>query len=340
MQGTEQAEIEVEETSSQPEASVESISDILGNALKGSQATPEDSPEAGQTQKVEQTQEADEPPFLELLIDPKTKLPIKSEDEFIEFLERNPVLKEGWLRQSDYTRKTQEISEARKEFEARQKADEEFWGKGKPDQGSMEAFRNLWTVFQGGDSAVQDSILQFVNDVNLLAKGQAPVGPLAALSQGGQNQSAPELLPLQNEIAKLKQELQQFRGQSEAEKKAALERQQAEVAQKAEAEVDTWVTAKEKSGVKITQDDFEIMADLMSILGKDGKPKMTLDEAYDLAQAKQGKTKASVARQVLQSANNLSKKTPKAPASKISSAEEPEPKTVLGILQQGVNSLS
>lgn len=313
--------------------------DILTDALKANQSTPEVETEAGQKPKEEQAP-IEEPPFLELLLDEKNKLPIKSEDEFIAFLERNPTLKDGWLRQSDYTRKTQELSQSREQFERLKKEEEAFWGEVKPDKTSLQSLKTVWDVFQSSEPIVQDAIQKFVEDVSLIAKGEIPVGPLSQIVGGGQSQVSQDLLPLKNHIAKLENELRQFRGQTEAEKREVIERQKAEMAQRAESQIDSWIETKEKSGVKISPNELRAMSDFMSILDEKGQPKMSLDQAYELSQAMLGKTKAAVAKEILQSSKTLSSKTPKAPSSKGSSLAEPEAKTVLGILQQGAKSLS
>ena len=81
------------------------------------------------------------------------------------------------------------------------------------------------------------------------------------------------------------------------------------------------------------------MADLMSIVDEKGQPKLTLDEAHNMALAKLGKLQGSVAKQVLSDSKQAKKRSPLAPSSKASADSEPEAKNIKDILRQGLNSL-
>ena len=110
-----------------PEAG-QDIKGILSDALDGEKpGTPQVQPASSEQEGTEQPQ--DVAPFLELMLPDGKKLPITSEDDFIKLLESNQVLKDGWLRQSDYTRKTQEFARQRDEYEQSRKEEEKSWGR-------------------------------------------------------------------------------------------------------------------------------------------------------------------------------------------------------------------
>ena len=99
-----ESEVSEEQEPATPEN--EDISDILSEALKETQATPDEAG-AGTEEAKEKEQvpaKKEEPPFLELLVNDATKLPFKTEEEFHQFLDKNQVLKDGWLRQADLKR--------------------------------------------------------------------------------------------------------------------------------------------------------------------------------------------------------------------------------------------
>lgn len=333
----EQAEAELETINQ--EGSVEEsqgIGSILSDALTQSQSAAK----AGTGTEKAATEQAEvEPPFLELLLDEAKKVPFKNEQEFNQFLDRNKVLKEGWLRQADYTRKTQEISELKKQYEGKFQEEQKVWGQTPPDNASKQALASIWQVYQGvNDPLVSDAISRFVADVQLIAKGQAPVGPLKQ-GQGATTEATPND-PLKREILELKQQLQQFQGQMTLKERQAVERQQAEQAQKDEQAVDSWITEKEKSGTKFSGEELEVMADIMSVTDAKGQPKYSLDQAHTLALAHLGKTQASIAKTVLKDAKTMNSKTPKPPGSRASSGSEPEPKSIGDIFKQGIKNLA
>lgn len=333
----EQAEADLE-TTTHDEAieTSQGIGSILSDALTESQSTPK----AGTgTEQVEKKDEAEEPPFLELLLSESNKLPLKTEQDFQAFLERNKVLKDGWMLKADHTRKTQAISEKEKQFEARNQEEQKLWGQAPPDNSSKQALASIWQVYKATkDPIISDAIQKFVTDVQLIAQGDEAVGPLKQGAAAGQT---PQDDATRREILKLQQELAGFKNQMSSRDRQALERQQAEQSQKDEAAVDAWISEKEKDAkTKISGDELMVMSDLMSIPGEKGQPKFSLDQAYTLARAHLGKSTADVAKTVLQSAKNLSNKTPKPPASRASSGNEPEPTSIGDIYKQGVKSLA
>jgi hypothetical protein len=129
---SEQAELETAEINQDSGADVsapedQGIGSILNDALKGDKSgAPEVQPAPVTEPGKEQSQEL-ETPYLEL-VNGESKLPFKSEEDFIKFLESNAILKDGWLRQSDYTRKTQEVAQMREQVEQIVKDDLKSWG--------------------------------------------------------------------------------------------------------------------------------------------------------------------------------------------------------------------
>ena len=319
------------------------IKGILSDALNTETREPVKEATATSEQEVMEQPVTQQPPYLELMLPNGNKLPLSSEEDFIKLLESNQVLKDGWLRQSDYTRKTQEFARQRDEFEKSRKEEEKSWGEGKPDSQSMQALQSVWRLYNSGEPLVQDAIQKFVTDIHLIAKGKDPVGPVKDMVFGSQSTSTPanpETLSLKSEIAQLKRELQGFKSQTDQERQASLQKQQEAERMEAEKSVDSWLTAKEKSGAKVGQEELYVMADLMAVLGPDGKPKLTLDEAHTMALAKLGKLQGVVAKQVLSGSKQAKKVSPLAPGSKASSDAEPESHDIKGILKQGLKALN
>jgi hypothetical protein len=345
---TEQAEVQDEvitpdQVRDDIPAADKDIKGILSNALNAE--TKEAVIDAPSTDEVaEKEQPVTQPaPFLELMLPNGEKLPITSEDDFLKLLESNRVLKDGWLRQSDYTRKTQEFARQRDEYEQSRKEEEKSWGTAKPDAQSFQALQSVWNVYNSGEPLIQDAIQKFVSDIHLIAKGKEPVGPIKDMVFGSQSPSTPsnpETQSLKSEIAQLKRELQGFKSQTDQDRQAALHKQQEAERMEAEKGVDSWLTSKEKSGVKVGQEELYVMADLMSVLGQDGKPKLTLDEAHTMSLAKLGKLQGAVAKQVLSGSKQAKKSSPLAPSSKASSDAEPESHDIKGILRQGLKTLN
>src|SRR3990167_7257663 len=133
MEVTEQAQPEIETTSVQePAGSHESIGSIYRDALKGKAGSPEDSEPTEEDQSKEQPaakpeKETVETLFGKITLDEAKEIAFKNEEEFRKFVEKNPLLKEGLMLKSDYTRKRQaeaeeakKFAETRKQFEAEQ----------------------------------------------------------------------------------------------------------------------------------------------------------------------------------------------------------------------------
>src|SRR3990167_4134262 len=92
------------------------------------------------------------------MLDEAKKVGFKTQAEFDAFVERNKPLKEGFMRQSDYTRKTQELSTIRKSFE-------EAFGR-VPDRNELSALKRVWDAYYQNP--------QFKETVNALLNGRQP----------------------------------------------------------------------------------------------------------------------------------------------------------------------
>jgi len=345
---TEQAEVQDEvitpdQVRDDIPAADQDIKGILTDALEGDKSgTPQVQPTLSEPQETEQGQQT--PPFLEITLPDGKKIPISSEDDFLKLLESNQVLKDGWLRQADYTRKAQEVASQRKEIEQRIQEEEKVWGGVKPDGQSMQALSSVWNQYANGDPLVQDAIQKFVTDVHLIAKGKDPVGPMREMLGGSQStqstQVPPELHGMKSEIARLNRELQGFKAQTAQERELSAQKQSESQRIEAEKTVDSWLTEKQKSGTKVGQEELSAMADLMSLVDEKGQPKLTLDEAHNMALAKLGKLQGSVAKQVLSDSKTARKRSPLAPSSRASANDEPEAKNIKDLLRQGYKAMS
>lgn len=331
---TQDAEINQTEGAESASVPSEGIKDILGSALKAGTATETAESVESEGQGQEETH-----PWLELVIGDAQKVSFKTEEDFEKFLESNKVLKDGWMRQADYTRKTQEIAKLKEEFEVEKQGSEKVWGEQKPDAQSLNALASVWKMYATGDAQTQDLINQFVTDVHLMANGKEPVGPLRGNVDQSTNSQSVQDPVLLNKIATLERELHQFKSQSEQERQQAIKAREEREAKEAESAVDQWLAEKAKAKVSISRDELVSMADLMSIVDEKGQNKFTLDEAYTMTLAKLGKLKNQVAKEVIKDADRARKKAPFVPGSKSSSAE-PEPSTIKGILNAGIKSLA
>lgn len=341
---TEQAEVEVVETEVQETVeSPESVSDIFSEALKEKAGNPEESSQTDEDQAEDKPENPDkviETPYGEITLDEAKKLTFKSEKEFLSFLDKNPFLKEKFLMQSDYTRKTQQVAqerkkfdEDRKKFEDEKQLDSNGWGNQKPTKEDLQAFQNAWTVFQHGSDGLAGKIQAFYHDVSLISQGKNPVGPLA-----NQDGSAVDYRA-DSQVIGVKREFDQYRQEQERKEKqrdaASAEREASE----AKAQVDTWLSEKEKAGVKIESDEFAAMARVSKAYAAAGE-KITLDEMHRIALAQLGKTVKLAIKKVFTDTKKRSSQTPGKPASRVPSGAKPEAQSLDEILAEGKEQLA
>jgi len=343
MEDIEQVTPEVEETI-QPEASAatDEISDIFSNALKDKADSPEviGQTEEDKPEEQPETEQVIETPYGEITLDEAKKIAFKDEKEFQAFLDKNPFLKEGFLRQSDYTRKTTQVAEERKkfaeekhQFEELKAKEEQAWGQVKPTEHDREFFQNLWHVYQYGSEPLANQISSFARDISLIAQGKNPVGPLA-----GQNGQTVDYAR-DSQVIGVKRELDQLK-QDQARKEQEFQAKEREIQiQEAKREVNTWLSEKEKAGVKITPEERQVMALFSGIRDEDGN-RISLDEMYRLALAKLGRTEKEAIKKVFTDSKSQSRKTPNQPNSKVPSHAKPEASTIDEIFQQGLERLS
>jgi len=344
MEDIEQAAPDIAETSV-PEASAapESISDIFGEALKDKAGSPEETSQPEEVQPEGQVDEAEQPavetPFGEITLDEARKVAFKNEKEFQAFLDRNPLLKEGFLRQSDYTRKTMQAAEERKkaaelqkQFEEKEAKESQAWGAVKPGPEDMSFFHNFWHVYQHGSDQLATQISAFAKDVSLIAQGKNPVGPLAG--QNGQ----PVDYSRDSQVISVRREFDQYRQEQERKEQQLLAEKQEFERKEAVREVESWISEKQKSGIKLTQEELSTMARFSGLKDDDGK-RISLDEMYRLALAKLGRTEKEAIKKVFTESKDATKRTPAKPASRVPASAKPEASNLDEIFSQGLEEI-
>jgi hypothetical protein len=343
---TEQAEVEMPETAVQETVeSPESVSDIFSKALTDKAGSPEDSSQTEEGQTQEQPKKADdkaaiETPYGEIVVTEGQKAVFKNEKEYRDFLERNPFLKKSAMVYEDYIRKTQQVAQERKKFEEERKKFEEEkqldstgWGKTKPTKEDLQVFQNAWTVFQHGSDALAGKIQAFYHDVSLISQGKSPVGPLANKDGSAVDYRA------DSQVIGVKREFDQYRQEQER-KEAEREAKNAErEASEAKAQIDTWLSEKEKAGIKIEPDEFAAMARVSKMAHAAGE-NITLDEMHRLALAQLGKTEKLAIKKVFTETKKRSSQTPVKPASRIPSGAKPVAQSLDEIFQEGQEQLA
>lgn len=339
MEDTEIPETEMIETGEPPAVEAdESISDIFSEALKDNAGSPEEASETAEENKEGQVPpvKTEEKPFGELTIDEAKKLSFKSEKDFQAFLEKNPFLKEKVMFQSDYSRKTMQVAEERKKYEQEVKKleetkakESEAWGSQKPTTEDMGFFQNLWHVYQYGSDSLAGQISAFAKDVALISQGKNPTGPLAG--SNGQ----PIDYTKDSQVIGVKREFDQYRSEQERKEKQREAVEQAQAQEKANGEVNSWLSEKKKAGISVTQDERNEMARL-SILKDDDGNRLSLDTLHDLALARLGKT----IKKVLAETKDHSNRTPGKPASRVPSNAKPEASNLEDIFKEGLEEIS
>ena len=319
------------------------ISDILTNGLKETADSPEvvsqtdeGDPDNQPSAKTEQEKEQEEL-FGELLLEDEKKMSFKSKEDLANFIERNKDLfgkTDHFLRMSDYTRKTQALKQEREQFDESKKQYEDGWGEVRPDDASMGAFKNLWAVFQNGGQEFQQKINSFIQDVNLLAEGKHPVGPLNDQSEGGQPSSiSPEVISLRRELAMLKKDI------TEGNTRATTERQ-AEYQKKAESDWAAWRQAKEQEGTKVSEDlETAMVPYLQGMASSEMDNKSKLDRAFKLAADELGLDGKQAVKKVIADAKKSASRSPSSPSFKTPVNQVPVEKSVGGILRQGLDQI-
>lgn len=328
MEETEQAEAEVAgNTQAEPEVAPSSestgFSGIFRDALKGDGQAP--SPDQAGAKAEGTTQEQAEKLFAELVLDEKQRIGFKDEQEFNQFLEKNKFLKDGFLRMSDYTRKTQEVAKIRKSIEEEASGIRGMWGEVQPNEGSLEGIKNLWSAFQKGDPAFQTALNRLVEDATAIVSGQQPkhISGLVSAKDPSFNVAAtPEVQELREVTNQLKSEFEQIRYE------------------KAKNEWESWRGQKEKNGVQFTDELIGMMSHFLGVTDPKTQKPMTLDRAYDYSIRELGLEKVDAVKKVFVESKDKARKTPAAPNSHISSTVRPEPKGFANILRQGLEELS
>jgi len=342
----EQAELEISDVQSQEAVEPqETTDDIFNKALKDKAGSPEDAIQTEEDQTTEQPEEgADtsevETPYGEITLDEAKKLRFKDKKEFMSFLDKNPFLKDKFLMQSDYTRKTQQVAQERKKFEEdrikfeqERLAQDQGWGKDKPAPDDLKVFQNLWTVFKHGSDALASRIQSFLSDVSLISEGKAPKGLLAG--QSGESSD----FQADSQVIRVKRELDQYRAEQERRESERNAKEAEREVSEARSQVDGWISAKEKSGVKVSQDELSAMA-RFSTMKNDNGERISLDEMHRLALAFLGKTEKEAIQKVFTKTKQKSNSTPQRPASRVPSNAKADASNLDDILQEGKELLA
>lgn len=319
----------------------DNLDSILEAGLKEKNANPEagvQTDEGTPDNQPETPEKVAEELFGELIVSDAQKLPFKTKEELESLIEKNRELfgkTSHFLRQSDYTRKTQELAKERQEFEDRKTKDDELWGEVKPDENSMGAFRNLWSVFQYASPQVQQKIDAFMQDVSLMASGKPPAGPLA--QEAGSQSESPEVISLRQKVAQMERSMQKDKTEAQKEE----ERKGREQANK---DWESWVQKMEKpekgEPVKITEELSNAMVPYLLALRESDMDNISkCDRAYKLACQELGLDSKQAVKEVYASAGKAKKNSSLPPTSKTSSSQEPEPKDLDGILNQGLKQI-
>jgi len=268
-------------------------SSVLTEGQKGEGAPPEESPEVKPPEEQEQTPEkppekpegTPETPFLELVVDEGQKLSFKTEEEFNQFLEKNKTLNEGFMRQSDYTKKTTEVSSVKKSFV-------ESFGR-VPEPRELQALGKIYQAWS--DPKYQEVLSAIINDRPL----PSPVSPAEPLE--------PED-PVQKEIRELRSSFEGY-----------VKRQEGQEAQKSRDQAqnswNSWKEGRETKGEKITEEIETTMGPTIAALDKihpEWDDNKILDEALKRAKIINDPdgSKKEIVKETLQSADSAKKKTP------------------------------
>jgi len=325
MQEIEQAEqgIENNQTDAQvaPVAEDSGFSGIFREALKGEVQAPR--PEQPGANANSPTQQA-EKLFAELVIDENNRIPFKTKEDYDKFIESNEILKGERMRLSDYTRKTQEIANFKKQLEEEAEGFRGMWGEVQPNEASLQGIQALWQAYQKGDPAFQTALNRLVEDSTAILSGQQPKhlsGLVSAKDPNFSVAATPEVQELREVTSQLKSEFEQIRYD------------------KAKNEWESWKGGKEKNGIQFTDELPGMMSHFLGVIDpKTGKP-MTLDRAYDYSVRELGLENVDAVKKVFVESKDKARKSPSAPNSHISSAVRPQPKGFADILRQGLEDL-
>ena len=274
------------------------------------EATPtEDGLQAneGEPGKQPPTEEQLEELFGELTLEDEKKLAFKSKEELDAFIEKNNELfgKTGnFLRQSDYTRKTQELKTEREQFESEREKANEVWGRVKPDENSMASFGALWSTFQHGTPDIQNSINAFMTDVTLLSQGKQPTGPLSQGNEEAGTVVNPEVIQLRQKLADLEHKM------STGEERS-VQRENEERARKAGDDWKNWVDNKSSGGVQVSAELEQAMVPYITALHNTNlDSNQKLDRAFKLASQDLGLSENLAVKKVISNANRAKSRTP------------------------------
>lgn len=194
----------------------------------------------------------------------------------------------GYLRQQDYTKKTQAISEIRKSFEG-------AFGQ-LPEPQDIKALGHIWKTYHANPQFKQVLDAVFSGQDFTKVIGQAP-----SAEKPNPNGLPPEV---QAHIQKLESKIDQLTHGFES-------RQEAEVNQRAKEEWESWVEKQTKSNVQITEEIDKSMVPFVDALSKaypDWDTNKILDAAYRHATI--GEVEKKIVSQTLQEADKAKIRQP------------------------------
>ena len=317
----------------QPVEETQGIGEILSEGLqpqseaneggsKDSNLALEEKPTEEQVKATEeeQTPEAKNTLYGKLTIREGEELEFKSQEDFDKFVESNQILKDGFSRQSDYTKKAQAIAEETQKLEESKNAQNEFWTKDLPDnvpktvpnEQSMTALKSLFSAYQMGNPQFQQALDGLVQQASQVVNNTG----------NNANPQSQEISQLRGELSTMKQRFESIEHD------------------KANEIWNGWKSAKEQGGQKISQEIEGMMAHFLQTLDPVTKKPMSLDRSYEYAIRELGLEGETAVKKVFRNAKQV-KRTTTRPASTVSSSTaKAEPNDLGGIFKQAQEDLA
>lgn len=291
---------DIEEITTTPDDPAKSADPSYNDILEGEDGTPEADIEKGEDAD---NQSQEEKLFAELLIDDAKKLPFKSKDEFESFIERNKPLKDGFLRQSDYTRKLQDIARVRKSYEA-------IFGY-RPQPEELQALGRVVQDY-GKDQVWQEIINAKIQGKN----GQQILREMAGqvLANAGKQPDDADIDPA---TAKILQRLDALDERFKTQEEKDLQRAEMERLSSAKKTWESWLAKKKETSadLEISEEIDEAMGTVIPSLLKKypewGQDKI-LDRALEIAETinDPDKAKRNAVNTAIKDADDAKKKKP------------------------------
>lgn len=327
----------------------ESVESILNEGLNSEESKLEDATQLEEDKVVEEPEidpatgepvvkEKEEALFTEIVVG-EQKLAFKTEDEFKAFIENNPMLKDGFSMQSDYTKKTQDLAERNKEFEETKTKFDERWGVMKPNEDSVKSLQSAWQGFQVATDRQSQIIGSVLEDAGKISRGEKPTGILANLPTDPNNEQSPEVQKMREEQETMQNRLNRM----EVERKAKESKDNADQEKRDKDEafdnVNKWLKGMSEKGITVEDEEKQVMASFVGAKNPATEKAYTLDELYKLARMQLGKSGIDAKKEVIATTQDLKKKTGNRPSSDAPANANVESKDIGGILSEGIKEL-